>query len=332
MTDPSNRAVVLVGIPTRNRPRFVKEAIQSVLAQTCTEFRLIVSDNQSEPAIAAEVEKFVDDLADSRVSYFLQPEDGGEYGQGRYLFSQCEEEYFVLLHDDDRLVSEHLEYTLAILNDDPALAFIGTNQCVIDEDGNPLPGKTREYSEEQGRNLFAEGRIEDTLLTLFRYGGLFSISGAVFRSAAIQQTGLVDSDCGGLYPFEFNVFLRQAESMKPAYYTSRELVEYRLHEGAMRNYARPFFNRVMMSTMMTLLERRQFTGTAEQSRRELLAGVYRNYAYIMYVANKRAHCYRFLLSALKLNPLSWSIWAYTGFALVFPFLIKPVFGSRITLN
>jgi len=332
MTDPRERAVVLIGIMTKNRPRFVKEAIQSVRAQSLTDFRLIVSDNRSEPAMAAEVERFVEDLADPRISYVLQPEDGGEYGQGRYLFSQCVEEYFVILHDDDRLLPGHLEYALKILAADPSLSFLTTNQRVIDEDGNPMPEKTREYSAQQGRDRFAEGRIEDPLQTLFRYGGLFSVSGAVFRSAAVRLTGLVDADCEGLYPFEFNVFLRQAETLKPAYYTTRQLTEYRHHEGAMRNYARPFFNRQMMSTMMKILERRKFTGKAEHYRRKLLAAVYRNFSYIQYVADERRNCYRYLVSAIRLNPRSWSIWAYAGFALILPFLIKPIFGKKITLN
>ena len=154
----------------------------------------------------------------------------------------------------------------------------------------------------------------------------------MFRSAAVRRTGLVDPDCGGLYPFEFNVFLRQAETLKPAYFSTRRLVEYRHHSGAMRNYAKPFFNRAMMSTLMKILERRRFRGSSERYRRRLLAAVYRNYAYILYVAGERALCYRFLLSAIKLNPRSMSVWAYTGFALLTPFLIRPLFGPRITLN
>jgi len=88
----------------------------------------------------------------------------------------------------------------------------------------------------------------------------------------------------------------------------------------------------MMSTMMKLLERRTFTGEAERLRRKLLAGVYRNYAYIMFVASKRASCYRFLTRSIKLYPLSWYVWAYTGFAIFLPFLIRPIWGPRITLD
>lgn len=236
-----------------------------------------------------------------------------------------------MLHDDDCLDPSHLEYAIGILDADPELTFLATSQVVIDEGGNELPERTGDYNAAQGRDRFGEGRIEDGLETFLRYGGLFSISGAVFRSSAVHRNGLVDHDCGGLYPFEFNVFLRQVESLKPAYFTPRQLVRYRLHEGAMRNYARPFFNRGMMSTMIKLLERRRFSGSAEQRRRRLLAAVHRNYAYILYVADERGGCYRSLVRAVRLDPLAWNVWAYAIFAVFFPFLIRPIWGPRVTL-
>lgn len=327
-----SQASVLVGIPTKNRPGFVREAIKSVLAQTYSHFRIIVSDNCSEAEASRDVESYIRDLDDPRVSYVLQPEDGGEYGQGRYFFAQCDEEYFTILHDDDCLAPEHLEYSLGILEADPSLTFISTGQYVIDADGNEQPDLTLKYNNKQGRTRFGEGRLENPLETLLRYGGLFSISGTVFRSSEVKKNGLVDPDCGGLYPFEFNVFLRQTEPLNPVYFTPRKLVAYRHHAGAMRNYAKPFFNRVMMSTMIILLERRTFTGQAEQKRRKLLAAVYCNYAYIMFVASERASCYRYLSRAIKLYPLSLYVWVYTGFAIFLPFLIRPIWGPRVELD
>lgn len=324
-------ARVLVGIPTRNRPEFVKQAILSVVGQRFERWRLIISDNRSRPEASADVEAFVRELGDPRVHYYLQPVDGGEYGQGRYLFGECDEEYFVILHDDDCLEPTHLEVLLGVMDADPELAFAATGQLVVDEANEALPERTRSYHAEQGRDRFGEGRIDDVLETFLRYGGLFSITGAMFRSSAVRRNGLVDDDCGGLYPFEFNVFLRQAESRMPAYFTPRELVRYRLHEGAMRNYARPFFNRVMMSTMIKLLEKRRFSGWAEKRRSRLLAAVYRNYAYILYVAGERRDCYRFLSRAVRMEPFAWNIWAYAVFAVICPFLIRPIWGPRVTL-
>ena len=323
---------VFVGIPTRNRPRFVREAIQSVLAQTHAKFAVVVSDNQSTPAAAADVERYVREIADPRLSYHLQPTDGGEYGQGRYLIERCREDYFVILHDDDRLEPQHLAYAVDVMQADQQLAFFSTSQYVIDEDRRYLPRNTREYNRGEGRHRLSEGRIENVLELFMQHGGVFSISGTVFRTAAVRAAGLVDPDCQGLYPFEYNVFLRQAEQGARAYYSTRQLVAYRQHPGTMRNYARPFFNRTMMRTLITILERRRFSGKPERLRRRLLGAVCRNYGYIMYVAGERRACYVFLARALRLYPLSPRTWMYTGVALALPFLIPPLWGNRVTLE
>ena len=89
---------------------------------------------------------------------------------------------------------------------DPSLSFISTSQYVIDEDGNEQPDLTLKRDIKRGRTRFGEGRIENPLETLLQYGGFFSISGTVFRYSEVKKNGLVDPDCGGLYPFEFNVF------------------------------------------------------------------------------------------------------------------------------
>jgi glycosyltransferase involved in cell wall biosynthesis len=331
-SDQQCAPTVFVGIPTRNRPRLVREAIQSVLAQTHAKFAVVVSDNQSTPAAAADVERYVREIADPRLSYYLQPADGGEYGQGRYLIERCREDYFVILHDDDRLEPEYLAYAVGVMQSDRQLAFFSTSQYVIDEDGYHLPQITRAYNRGEGRHRLKDGRIENVLELFMRHGGVFSISGTVFRSAAVRSAGLVDPDCEGLYPFEYNVFLRQAEHGARAYYSRRQLVAYRQHPGTMRNYARPFFNRTMMRTLITILERRRFSGKPEWSRRRLLAAVCRNYGYIMYVAGERRACYSFLARAIGLYPLSPRTWIYTAIALVLPFLIPRLWGPSVTLK
>jgi glycosyltransferase involved in cell wall biosynthesis len=332
--DPAQPHVpaAFVGIPTKDRPRYVREAILSVLAQTHPRIRVVVSDNQSAPEVSADVARYVQELGDPRVCYHLQPEDRGEYGQGRFLIDQCREDYFTILHDDDRLEPEHLALAVKVMEANPELAFFSTGQRVIDEQGRQLPERTQEYNRREGRGNLSEGRIHNVLALFMRHGGIFSISGTVFRTAAVREAGLVDPDCEGLYPFEYNVFLRQAERGVSAYYLPRPLVAYREHAGTMRNYARPFFNRRMMHTLIRILERRQFSGEAERLRRRLLGAVCRNYAYIMYVAGERRTCYRFLARALRLYPFSLRTWLYAGIAIVLPFLIPRFWGPRITLD
>ena len=82
-------ARVFIGIPTLNRPLYVRDAIRSVVGQSFADFRVIVSDNVSEPEASASVERFVRELADPRFTFHRQPRDVGEYGQGRYFLRQA---------------------------------------------------------------------------------------------------------------------------------------------------------------------------------------------------------------------------------------------------
>ncbi len=51
---------VIVGIPTFNRAAWLGEAIESVLAQNSTDFRLLVSDNASDDETPEVVRSFQD--------------------------------------------------------------------------------------------------------------------------------------------------------------------------------------------------------------------------------------------------------------------------------
>ncbi|WJW76306.1 glycosyltransferase [Thiohalobacter sp. IOR34] len=309
----------------------MKEAISSVLDQTFQDVRVLVSDNDSEPAASRQVRQHIEELNDPRVSYYLQAENGGEYGQGRYFMRSLQDEsYFMILHDDDRLEPEHIEYGLSKLNTDPELAFFSSSQYLFDERGRTLEEMTEEYCRYQSRDRFPEGRMDDALEILLEYG-LFSISGSIFRVSAIREHGLVDDDCTGLYPFEFNVFLRIAERRLPAYYTPRKLSGYRWHNESMRNTDGSTLNLSMVETLIRILEKRHFDGRAERLRKNLLSYNYRNYAFIQYVADNPTGCYQALLRGLRLNPMAPSIWAYLALAVFAPFIIRRRWGPRINL-
>jgi glycosyltransferase involved in cell wall biosynthesis len=323
-------ARVLVGISTRNRPDLVRETVKSVLNQTFKDIRVIVSENPSDPAISDSVSSWIAGLHEARISYYLQPIDGGEYAQGRYLYDQCREPYFCMIHDDDLMDPGYLEQALAVLDADPDLAFFSSGQYLIDADGRFLPEMTERYALYQARDRFSEGRMDDTLSPLLKHG-LFSISGTVFRTSSIRDHGLVDSDIGGIYPFEFNVFLRIAERGMPAWYTPRRLIAYRWHDTSMRQADGSIHTRYMVETLVLLLERRRFSGRAEKLRRRLLSYNLRNLGYICIVANERKAGLRALLKALQLNPRGVGLWAYFTLALVAPGYVRARWRDRVNL-
>lgn len=102
---------VTVGIPTFNRARWLREAIDSVLAQTYTDFRLIVSDNASDD----DTPDVVRSLNDKRITFVRSERNAGASGNLNRLIELAETEFLVLLPDDDVLYPGHLEAAVKLL-------------------------------------------------------------------------------------------------------------------------------------------------------------------------------------------------------------------------
>lgn len=324
-------ARILVTVPTRNRPLLVREAVQSVLAQSMADLRLIVTENPSSPEVSAQVREWVECLGDPRASYHLHAVDGGEYLQGRFLVGECREPYFCMLHDDDRMEPQYLGRALEKLDADRELAFFSSGQYIIDKDGRSQPEMTQQYAAFQARDRYPSARMDNTLEPLLEHG-LFSISGSVFRHSAVAAYGLVDPDLGGIYPFEFNVFLRVAERGLPAWYTPERLIAYRWHASSMRQSDGSILTRYMVEMLVELLKRRRFSGRAEALRRRLLAYNLRNLGCIELVAGERSKGLHSFGEALRLQPQGISLWIYAAAALVAPWWLRRRFGAKVNLS
>ncbi len=320
-------ATVCICIPTRNRVEYVKQALASVLAQSTQDFRVIVSDDASESSAAATVAAHVAALGDPRVTYHYHAHNLREYDHGRFLFAQCAEEFFTILHDDDRWQPTFLQRCLAILTQDPSLACVTANQYVIDTRGAADPERTTAYHAHMGRNRYAEGRLR--ILEPLLQDSLFALSSTVFRAAALRRSGLVDAECQGNTIFDINLFLRLGERGEEAYYLPEPLAAYRIHDDRLTaSEERGGFNARLLETFMLVLEKRRFSGRAEQERRRHLSAAYHNYAIICYLRHDRGAFYRYLQKSIRTSPRRWRNWTYLAFAL-FPFLIRPVFSSRV---
>ena len=102
---------VTVGIPTFNRAGWLRESIESVLAQTFADFRLIVSDNASDDDTPEVVRSFDDE----RIHYVRSERNVGPVGNFNRLIALAETEFLVLLPDDDVLYPGHLAATIDVL-------------------------------------------------------------------------------------------------------------------------------------------------------------------------------------------------------------------------
>ena len=129
---------VTVGIPTFNRAGWLSESIESVLAQTFADFRLIVSDNASDDGTPEVVRSFDDD----RIHDVRSQRNVGSIGNFNRLIALAETEFLVLLPDDDVLYPGHLAAAVDVLERFDAVGVVHSAFEFIDAQSRVVQGVT----------------------------------------------------------------------------------------------------------------------------------------------------------------------------------------------
>ncbi|MDR2368441.1 MAG: glycosyltransferase [Deltaproteobacteria bacterium] len=117
MTAPRQPKVTAL-ISTFNRPKYLAESIESIVAQTLTDWELIVL-NDGGVDVADVVEKF----ADPRIIYVPDTVNRGaaiRFNQGLYM---ARGDYVVYLGDDDTFYPNHFEVLAKALDDNPDIGM-----------------------------------------------------------------------------------------------------------------------------------------------------------------------------------------------------------------
>jgi glycosyltransferase involved in cell wall biosynthesis len=133
MNTPSRVPLVSIGLPIYNGARFMREAVDSILAQTFTDFELIVSDNASTDGTQAIGEAYA--AADARVRYYRNDRNmGASYNYNR-VTELARGKYIRHAAHDDVLAPENVERCVAVMEADDAVGLCYPQMSRIDEDG-----------------------------------------------------------------------------------------------------------------------------------------------------------------------------------------------------
>lgn len=213
---------VSVCIPTFNRVNLLPFAIESVLQQTYQDFELIVCDDGSQD----ETPKLMSEYTDSRIKYIRHQQNIGKSNNMRSGFDAATGEYFLKFDDDDRLTSDFLSRTTAILDKNPNIDFVGTDHWVIDINNIRDETKTQENSRRWGRANLPEG-VVDNLQEVVFVNQSFQIGATLFRRSALQELGFMQPNWQNCE--DNDLFVRLALAGKKGYYLPELLMEYRFH-------------------------------------------------------------------------------------------------------
>lgn len=183
----STTPLVSVCVPTYNYGRFLNDCIESVLAQTFSEWELIVCDDCSTDNTAEIVQAFAQ--RDSRIRYFRNEQRLGmnanlkrvaEFGRARYLKMLCA---------DDWLEPTCLEVCFELMEENPNVVLCTSAEILSTEAGEPM----------QVQFLFGSPFAVipgETMLDRMAGGqGLGGNSSFFIRSSAYQAIGGYDTRC-----------------------------------------------------------------------------------------------------------------------------------------
>lgn len=130
-------AKLSIGLPVYNGENFIREALDSILDQTFTDFELVISDNASTDATLPICREYAQ--SDGRVRVLRNKENLGAGPNYRIVFRECSDtEYFKWLAHDDTYAPTYLEKCVSVLDRDASVVSCHCYTVSIDASGRRL--------------------------------------------------------------------------------------------------------------------------------------------------------------------------------------------------
>lgn len=168
--------LVSLGLPVYNGANFLREALESILAQTYPRWELILSDNGSTDGTPAICSEFA--ARDGRIRYYKHPVNMGATRNFNFTVALAKGSLFRWTAHDDVCEPELLERCVAGLLAHPQAVLCHPRTRVIGPAGEPLYDYTVRLRTDSPR-------VEE------RYGDLISVDHACFAIFGLMRTDLL---------------------------------------------------------------------------------------------------------------------------------------------
>lgn len=122
---------VSICVPTYNRAHVLGRTLRLLLAQTHSDFELIVSDDGSSDS----TEEVVRGLNDPRILYFRNERNFGLYPNWNRCLELARGQFVAIYHDHNIYHHDIVRQCVKTLEADPSVAFVFTGVQNVDEDG-----------------------------------------------------------------------------------------------------------------------------------------------------------------------------------------------------
>lgn len=204
---------VTVVIPVYNRERYAAVAIESILAQSFTDFELLLIDDGSTDGSVEIMRSYT---TDPRVRLVCNGDNLGQPKTRNKGIELARGEYIAMLDSDDWAYPRRLEKQVAFLDHHSDFAVVGAWATGMDEKGRPL---------RKGKRWFVSpGELQSRLL----FRACFAHTSILARTAVLQEYGYREQY---VVCADFDLFVRIAGKHKLAK-LPETLVRRRAHAGS----------------------------------------------------------------------------------------------------
>lgn len=113
---------VSIGMPVYNGAKFIREALDSLLVQTFTDFELIISDNTSTDETEAICREYA--AKDERIRYVRQAKNLGPVANFKFVLDEAVGDYFMWAAHDDRRHFTALERMMEVFSENADVGLV----------------------------------------------------------------------------------------------------------------------------------------------------------------------------------------------------------------
>lgn len=213
-----NNPYISVVLPVYNQGKYIAETIESVLAQTYTDFEFLILDDGSTDNSAAIIREYA--AKDSRIKAYYEP-NSGKSAATNNLVGKAFGTWCAFLDADDVMLAERLATQIEFHQANPSINASSSHCYYINQKGDKFG--VQRYSHLKDLNGCKQVLINNEIITCSFTGMM------VYKTAFIEAGGLITH----FEPCEdFEFFNRFIEKGFNLVIIQEVLMKYRIHSSA----------------------------------------------------------------------------------------------------